>query len=460
MQNSKLLLIFPDGVGIRNYLYSNVFKNTNYNLVLFHNFDSQSITEIRKTTTFLNEITIPEYKESIKEKFLRELICLARLKYNSKITNNKSILTNWNWNQKTFSKKIFYKIIEAISVFYKKYSNILKLEISYQKAIRKNIFYKKIKSILKNENPQSVFCSHQRGLKMATIFAAAKDLEIPTSTVIFSWDNLPKARLALRANKYLVWSDYMKQEMKLYYPEINQNEVIVTGTPQFEFYEEKDNIIDKEIFYKTYNLDFNKKIICFSGDDEKTSPDDPKYLEDIAQEIINSGLENRYQILFRRCPVDLSGRFDEVLYKYQGLIKVASPLWYFNEAKNWTNIYPTFDDVKLLASTAFYSDVVINVGSTMAFDFAMYHKPCIFIHYDQKKKEDKNWTTQTIYQFQHFKSMPNETAVIWLNNKQEIINKIEEALSLTHNIQMDSWKQIVLGDYRNASTNILKQIVK
>ncbi len=46
MQNNKLLLIFPDGVGIRNYLYSNVFKNTNCELVLFHNFDYQTITDI------------------------------------------------------------------------------------------------------------------------------------------------------------------------------------------------------------------------------------------------------------------------------------------------------------------------------------------------------------------------------------------------------------------------------
>ncbi|WP_309609234.1 hypothetical protein [Flavobacterium sp.] len=458
MKNNKLLLIFPDGVGIRNYLYSRVFKNTKFDLILFHNFDSQSITEIKKNTTILNEITIPEYKESIKEKFLRELICLARLKYNSEITKNKSLLTNWNWNQKTFSKKIFYKTIEAISIFYKKYSNILKLEIRYQKAIRKNIFYKEIKSILEKENPLGIFCSHQRGLKMATIFAAAADLAIPTSTVIYSWDNLPKARLALRADQYLVWSDFMKKEMKLYYPEISQDKVIVTGTPQFEFYENKDNIIDKEIFYKNYNLDFNKKVICFSGNDEKSSPDDPKYLEDVAKEIANSGFENKYQILFRRCPVDLSGRFDKVIHKYAGLIKEATPLWYFNDAKNWTTIYPTFEDVKLLASTAFYSDVVINVGSTMAFDFAMYDKPCIFIHYDQEEKLDVRWSTETIYQFQHFRSMPNKKAVIWLDNKREIIDKIEKALSLNHNEHMDSWKKIVLGDYQNASSSILKNI--
>jgi len=96
----------------------------------------------------------------------------------------------------------------------------------------------------------------------------------------------------------------------------------------------------------------------------------------------------------------------------------------------------------------------------MAFDFAMYNKPCIFINYDQVEKEVSNWSTNTIYQFQHFKSMPNKSAVYWLNNKQEIVIKIEKSLSLMDNKHMDIWKETILGDYQNASKNILEQIKK
>ena len=457
MQKNKIILFFPDGVGIRNYLYSKVFQNAEEDLVLFHNFDSETISEINTHTNFNQQIIIPEYTESLKEKFLRELICLSRLMYNSKKVENPTIVTNWNWNQQTLSKKIFYKTIEKAAHFYKGYSSILKLEARYQKEIRKNPFYHHVKKILKEVNPQTIFCSHQRGVKGATIFAAAQDLNIKTTTVIYSWDNLPKARLALRADQYLVWSDYMKKEMELYYPEIPQEKIIITGTPQFEFYDDLDNVIDKESFYKTYNLDFNKKIICFSGDDEKTSPDDPKYLTDIAQEIINSGLQNQFQILLRRCPVDISGRFDKIVNQYNGLIKEAAPIWHFNSASQWTTIYPSIEDVKLLASTAYYSDLVINVGSTMAFDFAMYHKPCVFINYDQEDKVDENWSTKTIYQFQHFKSMPSKSAVVWLNSK----NEIREAIQAKNNFKdMKNWGDIVIGNYKIASEKILSTLNK
>lgn len=456
IKKEKIVLLFPDGVGIRNYLYSDVFKGIQDDLVLFHNFDSATISTLKEQTSLSDDILIPEYKESIKEKFLRELICLSRLYYNAVLTSNPVVLTNWNWKQKTLSKSLFYKSIEKIAPFFKKYSTILKLEQRYQKAIRENSFYDEVKVILEEMQPKTVFCSHQRGLKAAPVFAAAKDLGIPTTTVIYSWDNLHKARLALRADNYLVWSEYMKAEMALYYPEILQEQVHVTGTPQFEFYGDQTNIIEKKLFFEKYNFDPNKKIICFSGDDIKTSPDDPSYLKDIAVELTKANLQHEYQILFRRCPVDFSGRFDSVVREYSNLIKEVAPLWHCNSSKEWSAVYPSRDDVKLLVSTVFYSDVVVNVGSTMAFDFAIFNKPCMFINYDQENKKEKDWSVKTIYQFQHFKSMPGQDAVIWLNSKEEFVEKLTNNGYSINN--MSRWKEIVIAYYKNASGNIRQKL--
>jgi hypothetical protein len=452
MENNKIMLLFPDGVGIRNYLYSSVFESTNEDLVLFHNFDLETLKAIRDNVLIDTEITIPVYKESVKEKFLRELICLSRLYYNTQIVNNKSLLTNWNWNQKTLSKKLFYKLIERTAPFFKKYTHILKLEEQYQKAIRQNVFYDEVKGILKKTQPKVIFCSHQRALKAATIFAAAADLGIKTTTVIYSWDNLSKARMAVRADNYLVWSQHMKKELELYYPEISSEKIKITSTPQFEFYEDEKNLISRETFFEQYNLDPNKKIICFSGDDTKTSPDDPSYLNDIAEELTKAGLQNEYQIVLRRCPVDFSERYKPVVNKYKDLIKEAAPLWYFNTSNEWNAVYPSIEDVKLLCSTAFYSDIVVNVGSTMAFDFAMFNKPCVFINYDQQTKNVKDWSVETIYQFQHFKSMPSEDAVIWLNNKEEIAAKLTDTKICSP--AMHQWKDIVLEDYKGSAVKI------
>lgn len=443
MMRTKILAVFPDGVGIRNYLYSDVFDPETTDLILFHNFSGETITYLNRLQRFYNIIKIPAYSESVKEKFLRELISLTRLKHNASITGNPTILQNWKKYHATVPLKLFYGAVTFASSWFPNYSSILKLEKLYQKAIRNTAFYKRIQKILKIERPDVVFCSHQRGLKMATIFAAASDLGIPTTTVIFSWDNLPKARLALRSKKYCVWSDHMKAEMHRYYPEIDHQSVIVTGTPQFDFYKNPKNIIDRATFFRKYGLDDARKIICFSGDDILTSPDDPKYLADMAEAIRNNGLDSEYQILLRRCPADNSGRFDDIVRNYPNLIKEAPPLWIHNKSQGWTGSFPLTDDVALLVSTAYYCDLVVNVGSTMAIDFHMFNKPCIFINYDQPLKKDPEWSVRNIYNFEHFRTMPKD-AVAWFNSKDDIAHVVKNAVTLRSEASMSRWSELLL----------------
>ncbi len=451
----QIWILVPDGTGIKNYLYSRVFKNPEIAITLLHNFDTETLSLLKKEVHFENDIVLPNYKESIKEKFLRELIHLSRLKYYANIENNATILNAWNRNHKSVKLKLFYFLVVFVSNFISNYNTIVKLETKYDKRIKKNPFYHKIAKILQQGNPHHLFCTHQRALKAPTVFAVARDMNIPTTTVIYSWDNLPKARLALRADQYLVWSKYMKDELIKFYPEIPKLQIKVTGTPQFEFYYDPKNIIPKQVFYNKYHLDETKKLICFSGDDTRTSPYDPEYLNDIASAIVESGKENEVTILFRRCPVDTSGRYDWVLEKFSNLIKEAPPLWNFNSDK-WTAVYPTSDDIKLLVSTAYYCDVVVNVGSTMAFDFGMFQKPCIFINYDVKK--DSNWSVDTIYRFQHFKSMPSKKAVYWFNSNEEIIIVLEKALKHPFT-DINTWFNIVVEYSKEASVRILNKLI-
>lgn len=445
----------PDGVGIKNYLYSKTFQNAPVSLSLFHNFDEDTISQIEKEVSLDAKIEIPSYSEGIGEKFLRELIHVSRIKFNAKKVNNPTILDFRKRKHRGLKLKIFYAVVAFTTNFATKYATILKLEKKYNKVLRNNKFYSDVHAILKKHNPDSVFCTHQRTLKAPTIFAAAKDLGIETATVIYSWDNIPKARLALKADKYLVWSHYMKEELQIFYPEISSEKIKITGTPQFEFYKNKSNIIEKDIFFNNYGLDDTKKIICFSGDDALTSPYDPAYLNDIASAIVAAGMDMKYQIVFRRCPVDVSGRYEWVLEKFPNLIINIPPLWNFN-SDLWSAIYPTLEDVKLLVSLCYYGDVVINVGSTMAFDFGMFGKPCIYINYDHVK--DRNWSVNNIYQFHHFRSMPSKNVVYWLNNTSEIAAVILETVK-DPATTIGDWLQIVVNDTETSSEKIMKELL-
>lgn len=440
MKQRKVILVVPDGTGIRNYLFSQIVPNLckqNVDLLIYHALSEEAISEVER----LHDITLKKrslsaYKETFWQKFYREVICFARLHYNTKLENNPTVLVNWKRNHKGL-KKWFYKLVEIIGrSIHSNYNKILQYEHKYQTLLKSSINSEV--EFLKEYSPDVIFCTHQRAINAIPVFKAAKQLNIKTVGAIYSWDNLVKARLAVRTNQYIVWSDYMKDELLRYYPEIQKNSIYVTGTPQFDLYKTA-KIASKEIFFDTHNLDIHKFTICFSGDDELTSPYDPKYLEDLVCSIKRGGLQNKVQIVFRRSPVDLSGRYNAIIEKNKDIIVEIAPKW-SNTQQQWTQLFPYYEDVTLLANVCKHCNLVINVGSTMAHDFAIFDNPAAYINYDVVNAA--KWSVKTIYNYQHFKSMPRKEVVYWINSKDDYEKVINEAIKDNSSLGKD-WLEII-----------------
>ncbi|OIQ28388.1 MAG: hypothetical protein BM564_09975 [Bacteroidetes bacterium MedPE-SWsnd-G2] len=428
MNTKKILIVVPDGTGIKNYLFSQILPYLNQNkteVLVYHALSDDAILEVENLHGItLNKIKMLPYKETFIQKFFRESICYARLLHNKKMENNDTILNNWRPQKKGIVKQLFYKLVERFGFrLSKDYSKILKCEHSYQKALEKSIGEEK--AFLKEFQPDVVFCTHQRAITAIPLFKAAEVLGVKTIGAIYSWDNLVKARLSVRTQDYVVWSNHMKNELLKYYPEISASNIYITGTPQFQLYN-RAQIQSKELFFESHGLDLNKFTVCFSGDDVLTSPHDPKYLEHLAENINVSQLDKKVQILFRRCPADTSGRYDEVVNKYKDVIVPVAPKW-SNSKENWTQLFPYIEDIDLLANICKHSDLVINVGSTMAHDFAIYDRPAAYINYDAI--QDDTWSVDTIYRFQHFRSMPNKDVVFWINSKTDYLSVIEKSMA-------------------------------
>ncbi len=459
-KTTKILFVVPDGVGIRNYLYSNLLDELKGNkIALLSPLPEKAFYQIKNEFEYF-PLNLP--KEGIVTRIARESATYARLCYNADKVSNSTILKNWNYSPKGKALKVLTKVAQFLGKrTFKNYKNILFLEKTARNnwPVKTIDFYKKQ---LEEIQPTSIFITHQRVAALMPICIAAKQLNIPVIAAIYSWDNLPKGRLAVLADTYVVWSDYMKEEMHTYYPEIEAKNVIVAGTPQFEFYLQKNKIISRETFASQYGLDVQKKWICYSGDDVKTSPYDPQYLEDLAQAVSQIEESLQPQIIFRRCPVDFSTRYDSVLEKYKDTIIPIDPLWNVpNKDENWGAFYAKREDVDMQVNLAFHCEFVVNLGSTMAHDFAMFNKPCFYINYD--KVSDGKWSVQTVYNYQHFRSMNGLEPVEWFNTKEEIKNKVEYALQHPEEIAKDrkKWLQkIVKHPLDKASVHIAELLTK
>jgi hypothetical protein len=240
---------------------------------------------------------------------------------------------------------------------------------------------------------------------------------------------LPKGTKIIDTDFYIVWSEHMKMELKYYYPNIKDEQIFITGTPQFESHFNKTILQSKDYFFNENKLDNTKKYICFSGDDVTTSPNDPVYLADTANAIrILNNKGYNLGIIFRRCPVDFSNRFDEVLEEFKDIIISIKPAWN-RIGEDWNTIMSTKEDLVLQTNTIFHTELVINLGSSMVFDYVAHRKPCGFINYDVVNTQYPHWSVKKIYSLIHFRSMPTENPVFWINSPNEIANTIEKMLS-------------------------------
>jgi hypothetical protein len=464
----KVLFLVPDGVGVRNYLYSDVIQelvDQGTTIQLYHKVSLAAIEEIQKTN---NSIAVhkemPTFIESSLPRLLRETSAYARLFYFSKKLKNDTILDFWAVRPKSIKQKTLYWIAEFLGKrTARSYSLMRRLEKLYEIEIAKSPLYKEFVNDLKEFQPDIILNLHQRASITAPVIIAAAALGIKTSTVIFSWDNIPKGRLISRPDFYFVWSKLMKKELCFLYPEIIKEDVFIVGSPQFEFYKKEQFQMPKSIFFEKYGLNVNKKTICYSGDDTATSPYDQLFLNDLCEAVLQLAEEERPQIIFRRCPVDLTNRFDKVLKKYSNLIIVINPDWRIenkSDKNSFNMIYPAYNDLTVLVNTCFHADLVINLGSTMAHDFAVFDKPCLYLNYNPKI--DKNWSVEHIYKFEHFRSMKNLDAVGWINNKSEFLPKITKALRSPNEIgtERKKWlEKIIMHPLENNSKELTKVIL-
>ncbi|TXD81720.1 UDP-glycosyltransferase [Subsaximicrobium wynnwilliamsii] len=438
MTSKKVFLLLPDGVGLRNFAYTDfnkVGKAAGFEITYWNNtpFDLASLgfeaIDITKPKTHPLTET---YKNARKHVELNLFI--------KRFEDRTYDSYRFPFSNKTFKQKVKTFLTKRLISKHTTESGHRILVKKITDFESSTFYFRQCLETLKKEQPDFVFCTSQRSILAIAPIQAAKKLGIPTATFIFSWDNLPKATMVVDTDYYVVWSTLMKEELLKYYPDITSDQIVITGTPQFENHFNARLKDSKEDFYNKHRLDLNKRYICYSGDDITTSPNDPHYLKDTAQAVrlLNQKGFN-LGIVFRRCPVDFSTRFDTVLKEYQDVIMPIAPLWK-KLGTIWDTVLPTQEDMTLQTNTIAHTEFVINLGSSMVFDYACYQKPCVYINYDIPNPSS-TWSVQKIYKYIHFRSMPSRDAVVWFNDVTEIEIKIRNILEnkLSTTVNANAW---------------------
>jgi len=429
----KAVLLIPDGVGVRNFLCTGFLEQLldQGEVVVWHALHEELMAPYRARwhDDRVRWQALPAYRETLLARFFRQAKLYAQLYWKPQECATAAVLRVQMRNRpRHLGQRAFNALVRCLARACGHHAGTVWLDHLHTRAVLRSGATAAFSAFLRQCQPDILFCAHQRASRAVPAMLAAQGLGIPAVTFIYSWDNLAKGRMAVHADHYLVWSDYMKAEMAAFYPEIAPERVHVTGTPQFEPYFNDTLFQTREEFFAEHCLDPARPVVCFSGDDVTTSPNDPQYLADLAEALrawpTRSATRSAPQILFRCCPVDRSGRYAGVLARYPE-IRVSEPRWE-QAPGDWTQIVPTQADVALLANIAKHSDLVVNLGSTMAMDFAIFDKPGIFLAYDPAGAAMPN--VEYIYRLPHFASVHRLQPVYWVRSPHDLRETVLHAL--------------------------------
>lgn len=459
MIKKNVFILLPDGVGLKNFAFTKfneLAQKNNINLTYWNN----TVFDLNKLG--YNQVLIENARLNPLTQVYKNVRTHLEIDKNTKTFNDLVYQTYiFPFNTKGLKNKIRTALTKVLIATHKSKSGLQQIINKTYTLEKQTPYYNSCIEQLKQHKPDLVLCTNQRTSLSIAPIEAAKSLGIKTACFIFSWDNLPKAMLSIDTDYYFVWSDFMKNELIKYYPHILPNQIIVTGTPQFENHFNEDFIESYLDFCAKYDLDINKKYFLYSGDDITTSPNDPLYLADTAKAIIELNKKgNNFGLIFRRCPVDFSNRFDEVLKKYNHIITPIAPAWK-QMGGAWNNVMPTIEDMQLQANCIRHTYGVLNLGSSMVFDAISHKKTCAYFNYNAVNTDLNKWNVEKIYKYVHFRSMPSKNAVHWVNTPQDIelilLDMLKED-TLQHQ-EAQKWFDIINKVPANkASERIVEQI--
>lgn len=271
------------------------------------------------------------------------------------------------------------------------------------------------------------------------LLRAVAQQKLPRATSIISFDNLTtRGWIPILFDHYMIWNRYNEAELYRTYPETTNSRVDIVGPAQFDFYWDDRYLWSEKEWRQRLGLPEKQPVILYAGGPQIFVPHEPHFLQQLDDAISNNELPDNPVILFRRHPMDPIERWQPVLKQTNHVI--YDDPWPAGKVLKYTNV----DDeaVAKLASTLSYSQVHLNVCSTMALDGAIFDKPQIAPAYDDRPGRQYDQTTRILYQKEHYQPLVKSGGVDVVYSRAEMINAVKQALRYPE-LKQEQRKQMV-----------------
>jgi len=422
-----LVIITPDGVGIRNFVVT-FLKQFQGRATVLHELPGKLLDRVRNGLTQpLDAEPLLAPKERPLPFTLRQTLSYAHVFWADtsamRYTRERKLGGSWRTVAANRTAKFIGKMASTST-------GVRGVERAYFAAMGQSPELDYFTKLFQQRRPDIVLSSSQQSPRVLLPVLAAKSLGIPTVAFVASWDNLTsKGRIAAPFDHYLVWSEHMKRELLQFYPHVQPSSVHVTGTPQFDCYRDESLKMERSEFFARIGADPQRPLICYSGGDTGNCPEDPEHLRILLDGIRTQRIPGNPQVIVRPSPADPGDRYAQLRRDYPELI-YSAPAWEHLEPGNWTRCIPMPEDLKLLANLTRYADLNVNMASTMTLDFAIQGKPVVNIAFDVNSPPPLRvplW--DLFYQWEHYRPVVEMKAARFARSADELLEHVNSYLN-------------------------------
>jgi len=423
------IIIIPDGVGVRNFVLGSFLPmvSRESKASVLHVIPEDLLpTYAEGMNGDVLWQPLVKYEETFAATVLRYALAYAQMYWGDtqamRFSRTKPLKGSWR-------RRAVHRVARLLGRVSASPRGLRRLERWHCRQVSRVPQVPHYRRLFENIKPSVLLCSHQRPLEILPAVMAARELEIPTATFIFSWDNLTsKGRIAAPFDYFLVWSNLMREELLQYYPDVTAERVHVVGTPQFDPYADDDLSWTRDEFFRRIGADPSEPLLCYSGGDIGTCPEDQLHVG-VLMELIREGrIVGNPRVLLRPAPVDEGNRFAGIRHRFPELI-YAPPTWIHVDPGKWSRVIPQHEDVQFLANLTQHADVNINVASTMTLDFAIHDRPVVNIAFDVTNPPPHGtplW--DFFYRFEHYRPVVEIGAARFARSREELAEHVNAYL--------------------------------
>jgi CDP-glycerol glycerophosphotransferase (TagB/SpsB family) len=272
--------------------------------------------------------------------------------------------------------------------------------------------------------PIMLFATHASSFFEDSLLKTAIVNNVPAVYMVLSWDHLSsKVVLSNRYHTFFVWNKVTQSEILQTYPVYKGNQIRIVGIPQYDIYQEKPEITYREWCQK-HNLDAAKRTILFSTMPQQRHEQQHIIIQSILDAIINRTLPNNLQVLIKCHPFDNTDKYESLLGKYPVSI-YRSNLPKGADQNNWV---PSQAEMSISRDCLYFSDININIFSTVTLEAAFLNKPIIHIAFDPLPIKNRI-PCEEYYKLDHFRKIVETNATILVHNYDELLSAIVKYLN-------------------------------